>query len=702
MEEEGGYVAMRPMQAGENTTQRLPMLTEHGIHLIEKLSHTPNIWISAADLAQTAQLSRRTVLRELGGVEQWLTAAGYHFQRKPGVGLMLEESPQVCQMLRIRLQEAGERSGQGLPKQQRRYQLAMRLLTTQEPCNTSDLAHEMGVSFRGIAADLDELAQWMASFEIQLVRRPGVGITVKGTRQQRQRAMGALIQLSLSAQERQALLRGRKVPHILCEKVLEPEVVERVWQQLSQFEQENQLTLTDTGFLSLALHLVLTIQRLREGDKEDEKGVEHPEGWELAQKLARGLEQSLKIRFPSQEIYGIAQHLQAYRHAPCLDDLTGQEWTVRFLAMNLMSQMSTRLGVGFSQSPTLMEDLCCHLRPMLQRLSRSACQTNPQLEVICQQYPQLWQAVRSSCDAVSQQMEMAAIPDDEAAYLAMHFGAVWEETMSHRRKFRVHVVCPYGISASRFLSAQLQREFPQLEVQGVGSVRHLDPVQMEADGVDLVISTVPLELNIPHVCVSPVLQKQDMALLEATMKSLEEKPRPVTHPGAEKVPEVHSARLVAKTSAAVLALLDHLVIRPVAVPGTRAELISEAAYLFASDQKRAEQIHQALLRRENLGDTYVPPLHALLLHCRTNSVDGCRLGYLQAQPPVYEPGKVIVGALVLLAPDREDGYSLPIMQKVSELLIDEPGLMQALYNGDRVKATGVLEGKLIQCFPLSK
>lgn len=46
-----------------------------------------------------------------------------------------------------------------------------------------------------------------------------------------------------------------------------------------------------------------------------------------------------------------------------------------------------------------------------------------------------------------------------------------------------------------------------------------------------------------------------------------------------------------------------------------------------------------------MGDTYIKPLFALLLHCRTKTVSDCRFGYLQAQLPVYEAGKMIMGGI---------------------------------------------------------
>ena len=46
---------------------------------------------TTAALAESIGVSRRTVLRELPAVEQWMQAAGAHFVRNPGKGLLLDE-----------------------------------------------------------------------------------------------------------------------------------------------------------------------------------------------------------------------------------------------------------------------------------------------------------------------------------------------------------------------------------------------------------------------------------------------------------------------------------------------------------------------------------------------------------------------------------------------------------------------------------
>lgn len=63
---------------------------------------------TTAALAESIGVSRRTVLRELPAVEQWMQAAGAHFVRNPGKGLLLDEAPERRDALRTQL-NSGDR-----------------------------------------------------------------------------------------------------------------------------------------------------------------------------------------------------------------------------------------------------------------------------------------------------------------------------------------------------------------------------------------------------------------------------------------------------------------------------------------------------------------------------------------------------------------------------------------------------------------
>ncbi len=675
----------------------LPSLTANGRKLIETLVRLPRTWLTAASLAQALDISRRTVLRELPGVEEWMTAAGFRFLRSPGQGILLDEGPEARAALHTLLEQGHPQPV--LPRRERRQRLLIALFAADGPVKTYALAHDLDISEHTLSVDLEVLEEWLKPYGVSLCRRPGVGLWLDAPPEKLRRAAGSLLRLHLPEQDWQAFLQGEPLPDAPLTALLDPAVSQRVWGLLQKFEREQGLSFTDAGFLSLAVHIALTVQQLQKGI-QDSVALACPAGSSQAELLAARLEDAFRLPFSRTEVGYLALYLEACRTPASPDGPDSRELYLRYLASVLIGGVEQEMGVSLAQYPTLGDDLCCHLRPMLHRLEQGTHAENPQLSLIQEQYPRLWHATRTACDLAQQQLSLPFIPDAEAGFLAMHFGAVLEQDALARMRLNVVVVCPYGMASSRFLASQLMRDFPVFHVQSSSSVRALDPAQLRAKGIDLVISTVPLQLDYPHICINPILQEPDRAVLRAEIQRLQNAPPPAApaEPTAPATDRAEALRYAARLSAAILELLDTLTIRTVPAPGSRAVLIQEGSRLFCPLAADAQAVEQALVRREGLGETYIKPLQAVLLHCRTSAVMGCRLGYLQAQPPVYEPGKFIRGALVLLAPNRDGSIPVEVMQAVSALLIEQPALMEHLRSGERQKAASLLEKGLGERF----
>lgn len=116
--------------------------------------------------------------------------------------------------------------------------------------------------------------------------------------------------------------------------------------------------------------------------------------------------------------------------------------------------------------------------------------------------------------------------------------------------------------------------------------------------------------------------------------------------------------------------------------------------MFCAHPADIRLTEQALARREAMGDTYIPPLKAFLLHCKTSTVNGCRLGYLRLRHSYQDKGREVLGAVVMLAPDKDEPIWQRVMQEVSAVLIDRPALIEALRDGDRYGAGKLLEDDL--------
>lgn len=436
---------------------------------------------TTAALAESIGVSRRTVLRELPAVEQWMQAAGAHFVRNPGKGLLLDEAPEWRDALRTQL-NSGDRKK--LSRAERRQQLLTRLLSEQEPCKTAVLARALGVSESTLSADLDELETKLHPYRVEMFRRPGVGVWLQGDASSYRRVVSALLRSSMPEKELAEVLCGRMPENEIFSTLLDTKTAEKVWAVLQQFEQEEQLHLPDAGFLALAIHCTLTIQQLRQGgDKGSAPRGLRPAGNHAA-RLVAALNRAFGLTLPPEEAQYLELYLSAYLGA---EDPWGsaQEMELRNLEAALIREMEKALHTDLSGYTSLRDDLYCHLRPMLLRVEQNIRTENPQLDTIRTAYPGLWKATRAACDAVQQQFVLPAISDAEAAYLAMHFGAVLEQNAMFRLRLRVVVACPLGMGSSRFLASRLGNEFPSLQVEGCCSVRELNTADLRLDTFEL-------------------------------------------------------------------------------------------------------------------------------------------------------------------------------------------------------------------------
>lgn len=668
--------------------QNAPALSPNALRMAQKLLTLPRAWITAATLASAVGISRRTVLRELPDLERWMEAQGFRFLRSPGQGLMLDEDSASRSRLKQLLEE-NQLPGT-LSRQERRQKLLLILFQSQEPQKIYVLARQLDISENTLSADLDAVEEKLQSWDVALRRRPGVGVWLEAPPETLRRALAKLLKTSQFSRELQALFRGEAAADSPLSCLLDPRDTHIIWETLQQFDQEEQLRFSDLHMVSLTLHLALTVQQLRQNTLPGEELSQDPIS-PLAKRLAEHLSQALELPIPPAEVRNIGLYLEAYGQSSGIDS---REMSLTYLVNFLLRRISELLQRDLTADIALADGLRSHLRPMLIRLQNQVPIENPQLSLLREQYAELWDATMTVCVQAHQMGLCPKIPDSEVGYLAMHIGAVLEEEARRNMRLDVVIVCPYGAASSRFLAAQLQREFPDIQVAACRSIQALDPESLRQQGIDLVISTVPLQVKYPHIRINAILQDSDRAILRAVLDAARDR---TAAPKAPKPDRRAALRYTAELSTQILSLLSHVAVQTLQAPRNKESVLHAAACLFCEDPNQRAQVEALLWRRENLGDTYIKPLQALLLHCRTDEVDSCCLGYLAMEPPLYLDGQRVQGALVLLAPAQGE-VPLEVMQAVSTLLIEEPALMSALQRCDQGKAVELLESGLSKRF----
>lgn len=663
--------------------------------------------VTTAAISEELGLSRRSVLRELPAVERWLTAEGFRFVRKPGTGLFLDEDAARRAAL---LQLLGEDTADS--RQERKMRLRRELLSVREPIKAYSFTERLGISEGTLWTELDHVAAWLENYQLRLIRRPGLGIFVEGEESDRRQAISAVICEQFGEQQLLTMLRGGHESawfgHSEGSGKPDADVTACTEEVLAHCEEQLAIRFSDSAFISLFVHISLAMQRLRDGETitiEPERLQKLrilPE-FAVAERMAARLREALHLKIPTAEVGFIAMHLSGASIWPGGQrDLTQTgQINVRQTVLAMMRLAGQSLGVDFSGDTVLLEDLCNHIGPTIGRLRARIPIENPQLDSLLADYPEVYKASECSAAVLHDLHEIADIPANEVGFIAMHFGAAIERMQNLLRRIAVVIVCPTGIGTSRLLAAGLTREFPHIDVRGVLSAFQLDPEKLRQEGVELIVSTTQLDTAFRYVRVNPMLTMQDKMLLGTELDALllQKKDTPAPQVLPPQAVTRADVTYIEQLGRELYALLDHVCILQAPVLHSRAMLVRQAAGLFAAEDDARAGIAHVFAERNKLSDPYIRQFHALLLHGRTALVAHACFGYVRLEPPVYEDGRMLLGALVMLIPagDRSTCCA-QIMSEISGLLLEEPLLLDVLRLGDSAELRVLLEERLLQFY----
>ncbi|WP_173915466.1 transcription antiterminator [Halobacillus sp. Marseille-Q1614] len=191
---------------------------------------------------------------------------------------------------------------------------------------------------------------------------------------------------------------------------------------------------------------------------------------------------------------------------------------------DIISKLTTQLQImimtDFSSDPILMEGLRIHLNSAIHRIRHKLAIRNPMLNEIKKMYPYMFRMVGLALEDVSREYELK-IPEDEAAYLVLHFQAAVERLQKNREdRLKAIIVCELGVGMSHLLEAKLEQLYKGIEVIGCVGEREVHST-LETHSIDFVISTKNIEnLSVPVVVVSPLLEAKDKRQLDQFLEKL--------------------------------------------------------------------------------------------------------------------------------------------------------------------------------------
>lgn len=609
-----------------------------------------NGFVTIGQIAEKIGVSRRTILREMDGVQEWLGASGFRLVSKPGIGVGIDGGESE----RFRLQQRlhGENPDVvNLPKDRQKL-ILIELMQQKEPVKLYAITSRLGVSASTVSSDLDKVEGWLSNYGLRLVRKTGSGVHVEGEESDFRRAMIALLYENTSEEELMRLIkeaapnRHRRANLIQISvrnrllNLIDRAIIEQIESMVYALEKRLPHRLAESACIGLMVHLALAVQRLKNEERISiDAGLlselRRTEEFRYALEIAAEMADAFGMEVPEDEVGYITMHLkgarlyedtvQAAEVAAAMGDSLGRE-ELESLALKMIQVVEEEFHLSLREDGKLLQDLVTHLDPTLRRLEFNLDIRNPLLEKLKELFPEVYRISGKAAQVLAARIGKV-IPDAEIGFLSMHFGAAIEKRRgSFEKRFRVVVACPSGIGSSRLLSARLEKEFPDMEIADVVSTFTLSRSWLDENRISLVISTIPLEdCPIRCLCVNPLLPEEDrLAVSQAIRRAMPRSPRDTMDEG---MPLQENIAHVLRYSHFIADILEHNEALIDERTGSIEALVRQLSELLTDDVGDRAQLYGQMLEQADMivtGDcavltctSAVLPWHAFLL-CRAD------------------------------------------------------------------------------------
>lgn len=674
------------------------------IQILTKSTNKNPITIST--IAEILNVSSRTVLREMPKIEEWLDENGFNFIKKPGVGLIIDESLENQQLI-LELLEV-ENVQKEYSKEERKKIILSELLIAKEPLKLFYFTNQLKVSEGTLSNDLDGIEDWLKAFDIKLIRRQGVGIYLEGNEKNYRKVLSDILYRTLEEKELIKLLKKslnspsseNSIEFSIENRMLnfiDKTIIKGIEKIVSELEEKFNFKLIDSDYIGLVVHISLAVQRIKNGekismDKSSLSELEILPEFAVATEIKEKLEKVFTIEIPKDEIGYITMHLKGARLRlnKVENDIDLDNLDIKQISNYIITEVENDFNIEIINKQKLSKDIYNHLVPAISRMSMKLNIRNPLLENIKEQYSEIYHSCENACEILKKITKIDKIPESEVAYIAMHIAAAIEENLKNEN-LSVVIACPTGVGTSKLLGVNIKKEFPNLDIKNSISAINIDTKKLKDDGIDFIISTVDLDVDYRYICLNPMfLQKDKIKLKEFIHRYSKQR---ITKKIIKKELKCDKDKIknITNLGTEIISILEEVRVREINNVKTVNYLIGIASSIFAENVNHAKEIKKLLLEREEKSSTYLNGFNMMLLHCKDKKITSCKFGVIRLNEKLIEDGKEINFAIISLIPEKNTQTQINIMSHINGEIIERESLRNSIMKSSEEELTSIIE-----------
>ncbi len=514
-------------------------LDERSTFLLTKLVHATEL-VTVEDVIEQLGISKRTVHYDLQKINDWLDENNLPIiQTKQGMGYYLtEQAKQTVPNLMKELKEWQYHYSQ----MERVTLIGIELLTNDQPVFMQNFMDRTQVSRGTVSKDLKLVKKLLQEEELVIQYERSTGYVIKGKEENKRRVLSRFLTEVLTNEQ---LIEMTNVLYPLLKNGDEHTYSNLITmkQIIMNVEPILKVELTDDTIQVLAIQLIVLLQRLKgehriQLDPDEKQALSSTREFEAAKNIAAELESQFHLSPSIEEICFITMHLLGsrvnYSEVSAVGNLEIEK--LRKVVSEIVNEFQIYACVLFEQREELEEALFLHLKPTYYRLKYHVPITNELTASVQKEYPDVFSITKRAVWPIELMMSQK-LPNDELAYLAMHFGAWMQKEKLPEITFgKALIVCEMGIGTSNILRGQLEKLLTNVEVVGTVSRRQFMNNHYQ---VDYVFSTSPLHhQTLPVLTVNPILTQQGKEKILHWMEEVQSTPNEQVVPTPDNIIEL--------------------------------------------------------------------------------------------------------------------------------------------------------------------
>lgn len=477
-------------------------------------------------LAAKFEVSERTIRNDIKDINDYLKEQKITPIRFGSNGLIVIEED---------IDQAGDTTDQEdlytykLSKEERRMLAAAILINTKEHITLSQIADMLYVSRATIINDLDGVKSMLESGKLKVISHSNKGLRLEGLEGDKR-----LFLLKLMSVGSNGIKESSTIRTFLKGLNMEIRMSEDERRNLQKIinEQEHAYGrfMTDESFDYLMQYLMLSIQRIKNGNIMTESIDGNKSKYEMAKDIQKYICQYWNLKEAEGEIdflCGVLDSMSYVKRKRREQKIIGLQLVTRKFIENI----SKDLGVNLNRDFAFYENLTDHLESIIMK-SFNVVQRDDFLKQYVDKNQKVLEVVLKHLDLLRNFMGRE-ISEIEVDYIVIHICAALERRKKKEVEFRVLIVCGGGIGTSQLLLAKMRNRFDFHVVDVVSA--HLLQDQKYQD-IDLVISTIPLkDYEGEYILVTPIFSDEDYLRVSGKIEQIQESHRIEPTPRAERV-----------------------------------------------------------------------------------------------------------------------------------------------------------------------